>query len=45
MENFNVFTESLKRLYNNKKVNEAKIISLFNDGKLTKKEKEYILGN
>lgn len=45
MDNINAFAESLKRLYKDNKVTEAKIISLFNDGKLTEKEKNHILGN
>jgi hypothetical protein len=43
MEQFSIFVESLKRLYKDKKITENKIISLFADGKLTEKEKEYIL--
>lgn len=45
MENISAFAKSLNRLYKDKKVTEAKIISLFNDGKLTEEEKNCILGN
>lgn len=44
MEKYSAFTESLKRLYTDKKITEAKIFSLFSDGKLTEDEKNYILG-
>jgi hypothetical protein len=43
MEKFSIFVESLKRLYENEKITEDKIILLFNNDKLTKEEKEYIL--
>jgi hypothetical protein len=43
MKEYSEFTESLKRLYKDKKVADDKIISLFNNGKLTEKEKNYIL--
>lgn len=39
----NQFVESLKRLYKNMKVNEQNINKLFNNGKITEKEKLYIL--
>lgn len=38
------FVESLKRLYDGKKINEAKVISLCEQGKITVGDKEYILG-
>ena len=39
----NQFIESLRRLYQNGKVSEEKIIMLFNDGKITEEEKLFIL--
>lgn len=39
----NQFVESMKRLYENEKVDKDKIIELFNNGKITEDEKEYIL--
>ena len=45
MQKYSEFTESLKRLYKDKKITEAKIISLFSEGKLTEDEKNYILDN
>ena len=41
----NQFVESMKRLYNGKKVSEKKIVELFESGKITKEEKEYILAH
>lgn len=38
-----LFIESLKRLYKDKKVTEEKILELFESGKITEKEKLYIL--
>ena len=38
----NQFVESIKRLYNSGKVNEQKIVELFECGKITKEEKDYI---
>lgn len=40
----NQFVESLKRLYDGKKISEAKVITLFNEGKITSGDKEYIFG-
>lgn len=37
------FVESLKRLYDGKMINEAKVVSLYNDGKITFSDKMYIL--
>lgn len=37
------FIESLKRLYQSNKINEQKVIELFNDKKITESQKEYIL--
>lgn len=39
----NQFVESLKRLYNAKMVDEKKINELYKNGKITEKEKNYIL--
>lgn len=39
----NQFVESMKRLYKNGKVNEEKIVELFESGKITEEEKKYIL--
>lgn len=38
------FVESLKRLYANGKLNEEKVVKLFESGKITENEKNYILG-
>lgn len=37
------FVKTMKNLYKNMKVNEQKIIELFNNGKITEEEKLYIL--
>lgn len=37
------FVESMKRLYQNRKIDEKKVINLFIDGKITEEEKWYIL--
>lgn len=39
----NQFVESMKRLYQNGMVDEKKIIILFNSGKITKEDMDYIL--
>lgn len=39
----NQFVESLKRLYKDGKVTEEKVVELFVSGKITEKEKMYIL--
>ena len=39
----NQFVESMRRLYQTGKVDEKKIMMLFNDGKITQEEKSYIL--
>lgn len=39
----NQFVESMKRLYQNGMVDEKKIVTLFNSGKITNEEKDYIL--
>ena len=38
-----IFVESIRRLYKEGKVDERKIIDLFNSGNITKDEKDYIL--
>ena len=38
-----LFIESLKRLYQDGKLDEERVIELFNDGKITEEEREYIL--
>ena len=43
MKEFSVFVESMRRLYRDGKVDEQKIILLFNNGKITEEEKLYIL--
>ena len=43
MKEFSVFVEAMRRLYRDGDVNEEKIISLLNDGKITEEEKLYIL--
>ena len=39
----NQFIESLRRLYQDNKINEERINKLFEDGKITVEEKLYIL--
>ena len=39
------FVESLKRLYQNGLIEMVRIILLFDNGKITEEEKEYILNN
>ena len=39
----NQFVESMKRLYKDKKVSEEKIVELYESGKITEKEKLFIL--
>ena len=38
------FVESLKRLYADGKLNKEKVVELFESGKITENEKNYILG-
>lgn len=38
-----LFIESLKRLYKDEKIDEEKIVKLFESGKITEEEKLYIL--
>ena len=37
------FVKSLKRLYNKNMICKEKVITIFNDNKITKEEMEYIL--
>lgn len=37
--------ESLKRLYDNQKINEDKVIEMYKSKKISEEEKEYILKN
>ena len=39
----NQFVESLKRLYKSGLIDMVRVIMLFNDGKITEEEKEFIL--
>jgi hypothetical protein len=39
----NQFIESLRRLYQNGKVSKEKIITFFNNDKISEEEKDYIL--
>ena len=39
----NQFIESLRRLYQNGKVSKEKIVTFFNNGKISEEEKDYIL--
>lgn len=39
----NQFVESIKRLYIANKISKDKVISLFNNGKITEEEMKYIL--
>ena len=43
MKEFSIFVESIRRLYIDGKVNEDKILELFESGKITEEEKKYIL--
>lgn len=38
-----LFVESIRRLYKDGKIDESKIIELFQNGKITEEEKWYIL--
>ena len=37
--------DSLKRLYKNKRIDESKVIKLYNNGNITNDQKERVLGN
>ena len=43
MKTFNIFVESMRRLYRDGKVDEKKILELYASEKITEKEKFYIL--
>ena len=43
MKDFSVFVESMRRLYRDGKIDEQKVILLFDSGKITEEEKSYIL--
>lgn len=43
MNTFSVFVESMRRLYRDGKVDEKRIIELFQNGKITEEEKWEIL--
>lgn len=43
MSMYNVFVESMQRLYKDGKVSEQKIVELFESKKITEEEKLYIL--
>lgn len=43
MKEFSVFVESMRRLYRDGKVDEEKIIELFQSGKITEEEKWHVL--
>ena len=43
MKEFSIFVESMRRLYRDMKVDEEKIVELFESGKITEEEKLYIL--
>lgn len=38
-----LFVESVKRLYQSKKITKEKVDSLYEDGKITSEERDYIL--
>lgn len=43
MKEFSVFVEAMRRLYRDGKVNEEKIVTLYESEKITEEEKCYIL--
>ena len=43
MKEFSVFIEAMRRLYRDGKVEEKKVVELFESGKITEEEKKYIL--
>lgn len=43
VKEFSVFVEAMRRLYRDGKVDEEKVIELYENGKITKEEKNYIL--
>lgn len=40
-----ILIDSLNRLYKNKRIDEAKVIELYRDDKITEDQKGYVLGN
>lgn len=40
-----ILIDSLKRLYENKRIDESKVVALCNDGKITNDQMERVLGN
>lgn len=44
MKEFSIFVEAMRRLYKDRKVDEKKIVELFECNKITENEKKYILG-
>lgn len=43
MKTFSVFVESMRRLYRDGQIDNAKIVKLYEIGKITEEEKSYIL--
>lgn len=43
MKDFSIFVEAMRRLYRDGNINEEKVIFLFDEGKITEEEKNYIL--
>lgn len=43
MSVYRVFVESIRRLYNDGKVSEQRVLDLFANGKISAEEKDYIL--
>lgn len=43
MKTYSIFVESMRRLYRDGKVNENKILELFESNKITEEEKLYII--
>lgn len=43
MKTFSIFVESMRRLYRDDKIDEHKIVELYESGKITEDEKSYIL--
>ena len=43
MKEFSIFVESIRRLYRDGKIDEKKVIELFQNGKITEEEKWHIL--
>ena len=43
MKTFSVFVESMRRLYRDEQINADRVIQLFESGKISEEEKQYIL--